>query len=556
MKNISSLLSFLTDVFKATPWIPLIILPIKATLIVILLKLTDKVYHLYNCEYTTMGVLSNNRMLWFLVLGILLINKMWIRITLLSSILLAMLFEYFYFQYFGTYIQPIAFYQMFTEADEVIISFIAEFPSMVIPFFIVLALSLVILTLKMFKQVNSYRNSFLGVIVIAYVFSVNIKATYINLHDKSGKLWHIQAKALLPMPYYHSTDNFMRSLSYFLVGILPKKILSNTIEIFPVLPPPSLKDKNISRNIILVVGESLRAQNLSLLGYDQNTTPLLNEVDGLFYSSIYCAGTMTKTSFSAMINRVRYPGATNQMSSLSNNLFHLAKQNGFTTHFFSNQTDSSLSILQSYMGRKYIDDYASKDILHRTLDGLDNYDISIKKGLETIDLNSGNHFIVLHQRGSHSPYTERYPDEFNVFKETYDNTVLYSDYVLSEILKRVKETADKPTYVIMTSDHGELLGEHGRQGHGWFFKEVYKVPFLFHSERGEEDILASLSLGKIQTHFDVSNLIASLLGFSINDNDIDKRDIYVNGSDIDALSGYLLIKVDDEGNQTSVEEIR
>ncbi len=99
-----------------------------------------------------------------------------------------------------------------------------------------------------------------------------------------------------------------------------------------------------------------------------------------------------------------------------------------------------------------------------------------------------------------------------------------------------------------------LSGEHGRKGHGWFFEEVYKVPFIFYAIHKEKDINQTISLANVQSHFDVSSLITSLLGYDIN---ITKtNDIYVNGSDIDALAGYLHIKLDKAGQQISVKEIR
>ena len=556
---INNIYDFFQPHFKNIKWMPLFTLLFKATFIVILLNLSDIAYHTYNNNYLSVDLFSMrvwifNIWLLFVIIGILLINRLWIRITLLSIILFIMLLEYFYFQYFGAYLQPIAFYQAFTETDEVVISFIDEFPSMVIPAFIIFALFITIFTLKMLKHINSYRNTILGIIILASIFSISIYGTYSDLHSKSGKLWHNQASRLLPLSYHHSTDNYMRSLRYFIVGILPKKILSNTVQIFPTLPPPNSKDANISRNVIFIIGETLRTKSVGLLGYDVDTTPNLSKLPGLFYSSVYSAGTMTKTSVSALLNRVKYPGATDQMSSQKNNLFHLAKSNGFITHFYSAQSNNQLSILQNFIGRKYIDNYASRQMLNKKIKKLSTYDIALKQAIETIDFNKGNHFVVLHQRGSHSPYHKQYPKEFKKFKKTYDNTVLYTDYVLNEIISYIKSASDKPTYIIMTSDHGELLKEHGRNGHGWFFEEVYKVPFFFYAIHQEKHIDIPTSLANVQSHFDVSNLVTSLLEYDIN---ITKtNDIYVNGSDVDALAGYLHIKLDSSGNQKSINEIR
>ena len=535
-------------------WLPLLTLFFKAFLILLLLNLSDRLYHLYNSDYLVGKIFSINFSLFFLIIGILLIHKLWIRISFFSLLLTVMILEYFYFQYFGTYIQPIAFYQAFAETEEVIVSFIDEFPTMIIPSFITLALFITIWSMLLLKKINSYRNTILGILIILALFFINIYYTYNNLHSKSGKLWHVQARRLLPLPYHHSSINFMRSLNYFIVGILPKKILSSSIQKFPVLPPPKLAETNLNRNVIFIIGETLRAKELGILGYDKETTPNLSKLGGLYYNTIYSAGIMTKTSVPALLNRVKYPGATDQISSQQNNLFLLAKRGGFTTHFYSRQTNQELSILQNYIGKKHIDSYASRETLKKSITNLSSYDIALKQAIETINFNQGNHLIVLHQRGSHSPYHKQYPKDFNKFKTSYDNTVLYTDYVLSEIITYIATVSKKPTYIIFTSDHGELLHEHGRNGHGWFFEEVYKVPFLYYGIHTENDNNISISLDKVQSHFDVSNLVVSLLGYDIN---VTKsRDVYVNGSDIDALSGYLHIKLNDYGKQLSVTKFR
>ena len=87
--------------------------------------------------------------------------------------------------------------------------------------------------------------------------------------------------------------------------------------------------------------------------------------------------------------------------------------------------------------------------------------------------------------GSHGPaYYKRYPDNFEVFKpicktnqlnectdteirNAYDNTILYTDYVLSqviELLKRNSQVSDAAMFYV--SDHGESLGEGGLYLHG------------------------------------------------------------------------------------------
>ena len=92
--------------------------------------------------------------------------------------------------------------------------------------------------------------------------------------------------------------------------------------------------------------------------------------------------------------------------------------------------------------------------------------------------------IVLHQMGSHGPaYYKRVPPQFKVFKPTcdtnaiqgcsqdalinsYDNTLLYTDYVLDSLIETLKNTTQYETGLWYLSDHGESTGESGMYLHG------------------------------------------------------------------------------------------
>jgi glucan phosphoethanolaminetransferase (alkaline phosphatase superfamily) len=112
--------------------------------------------------------------------------------------------------------------------------------------------------------------------------------------------------------------------------------------------------------------------------------------------------------------------------------------------------------------------------------------------------NKKNRFIVVHTAGSHWDYDSKYTKEFEKFTPTcasentatdqasckisslvnsYDNTILYTDYIISEIIKKFK---NKYAIIIYTSDHGESLGEDGRLAHGGEFaaREQVEVPFF------------------------------------------------------------------------------
>lgn len=98
--------------------------------------------------------------------------------------------------------------------------------------------------------------------------------------------------------------------------------------------------------------------------------------------------------------------------------------------------------------------------------------------------NKGDILIVLHTMGSHGPrYYKRFPEKFAKFKpfcnndtpqncskdelnNAFDNTIVYTDYVLSRLVDILKEKKEYNTFMFYASDHGESLGENGIYLHG------------------------------------------------------------------------------------------
>lgn len=92
----------------------------------------------------------------------------------------------------------------------------------------------------------------------------------------------------MPNEYRIATRNFISAMNYFFVAILPKKLYSNNIETkFKILEKPNIKIHKPNINIVFILGETLRAKSMSILGYKQNdTTPLLNKLDSMYAKSI------------------------------------------------------------------------------------------------------------------------------------------------------------------------------------------------------------------------------------------------------------------------------
>lgn len=491
----------------------------------------------YPFNFITLNL--NTGAYFFLFILIVSFAKIRLQLLIVGVIFTGTLFQLLNFQYFNSYILPISFYQFFTQFNEISESFMGEIMKMIFPIFIVLTAAFTS-TLFIWRH-NLFMKKLSTpwwVLAFLILFLSDLYQFNTTLQKAKVRLWQFQAQQVMPMPNNLAVNNAYRSLRYFMLGILPKKIKDNGIS-FPTVPSPQVSSQP-DLNIVFVIGESLRAEQLSILGYKYQTTPLLESTANLYATSVYSSGTMTKSAIAAIVNRLEYPGVTSQVSSQSNCLFKLAKGNLFTTHFISAQTSEQLAIVDNLLCRKHIDYYSNRP--KGDTKGA-SYELAIIDKLDNINFDNNN-FIVLHQRGSHSPYKKRSPREFKKFDLEYDNSVLFTDYVIDKLINKIKQKSNKATYIVYTSDHGELLSGEGLVGHGWFEKQVYQVPFIFyfHNPLDEINHLKS-ELPYVLSHFDISTLITQLLGYRVDINKEPTREIYINGSDIDGLAGYMKIKV-------------
>ena len=141
-------------------------------------------------------------------------------------------------------------------------------------------------------------------------------------------------------------------------------------------------------------------------------------------------------------------------------------------------------------------------------------------------------------KGSHGPaYYRRYPKAFEQFKpvcqesqldrcsqetivNAYDNTILYTDYVLAKTIKLLGEQDKLDTAMWYVSDHGESLGERGLYLHGIPYaiapNEQTHVPMVLWMSQGvEKSVGLNRSCLRLQANKAVShdNLFHSVLGF-------------------------------------------
>ena len=502
----------------------------------------DIIYAFYDPNYTHLRITGHERTLISFVLVLSLVNSSAIRLFFIFSLFFSSLVQYLHFQYFGNLVQPIAFFMLINNVQEVAESYFDVLSTAIVPLLLVATAFFISVRVNRWFQGKLFSLRF-GIVILLLFFCYQINWTYSHLHQKSGRLSNHYAKKIYPMPIAHSATNFQRSFFCFLSGIVPKKFFGST-QNFPILPPPQLKEAAPDRTVVLVIGESLRYDRLSLLGYHSPTTPNLDRLfarKDIYADWIYAGGTVTKTAVSVILNRLKYPGVTAQISTQTNNMFKLAKDNGFKTYFFSAQEESKLRILDNLICKNCIDHYENRTDYEEENPRASKYDDILLSLVAGVDWDKPA-FIVFQQRGSHSPYAKQVPLQFKKFTDDYDNTVLYTDTVLTSLLSHIRKKSKNSLYYMYVSDHGELLGENGTNGHGWFEKEVYEVPFIYYADDRNREKYADQLL-QVRSQFDVSNLVATLLGYRVKWDSPDE-DLYINGTDLNALGGYLHLKMD------------
>lgn len=326
---------------------------------------------------------------------------------------------------------------------------------------------------------------------------------------------------------FYATPYFqIKSLvRYIKHNVLPQKEFSH------ISMDAKINDFATPKLLIMVIGETARAKNFSLGGYSKNeTNHFTKNQDIVYFSNFSSCGTLTARSVPCMFskhNRANFSGRENE-----ENVLDVLQRVGVNVSWLGNNSGGCQGQCARINDVKtFVEDYDGflVDVLKEKLASLDSK-IS-KTSQDSIE----STLIVLHLQGSHGPtYYKRYPNEFKKFtptcdtnelstcsfveiSNTYDNTLFYTDYILSQIIDLAKQQNKKygiNAAVIYMSDHGESLGENGIYLHGMPYmlapKEQTSIPAIIYSSNSKQ--MQNLDSNK-NLPLSHDNLFSTLLGF-------------------------------------------
>lgn len=216
--------------------------------------------------------------------------------------------------------------------------------------------------------------------------------------------------------------------------------------------------------VVLVIGETSRADNWQLYGYHRPTNPVLSKTEGLTVFTDYMSQSNT-THKSVPILLSLADAEDYTILYRTKGIMQAFREAGYHTAFISNQQRNHSFI--DFLGEQA--DYCLflHDSLSRNAD-----DIELLKPLrQQIKQNRGKRtFIVLHTYGSHFSYADRYPKAMRHFMpdhydgakakyrlqlvNAYDNTIVHTDFLIGKVISTLSSGGGSAA-MLFTSDHGE-----------------------------------------------------------------------------------------------------
>lgn len=363
----------------------------------------------------------------------------------------------------------------------------------VIPSFIIYSIKL---TYKSFFKELLSRVKLLGlsigsVLLISLFFYSNYASVGRNNKDLIGYI----------IPYKMMDASFKFIQNHYFYTPLEFRVLDTS---------PSIERNNQRKHVtVMVLGETARAQSFSLNGYEKSTNQYTEKQGVVSFSNMSSCGTATAVSVPCMFSRLNKQNYNKRDATAQQNVVDLIHLAGADVLWISNNNGSCKGVCARVKTQKI-----DTNIANSLCDGEYCYDEALLKPLsdKLNKLTHKNTLIVLHMIGSHGPtYFKRYPKDKRIFTpdcqrsdiqncseeqlvNTYDNTIAYTDLVLSKIINKLSQLANKEnieTSLLYISDHGESLGESGVYLHGLPYafapKEQTHIPMIYWADPMQSD---------------------------------------------------------------------
>ena len=330
----------------------------------------------------------------------------------------------------------------------------------------------------------------LGSIALSLLFLVGVAALYYQDYASVGRNNHSIVKEIVPSNYVRGLYRYARDILF--ATPVPYEPIGTDARVVAKSDKPTL--------MFLVVGETARSQNYSLNGYQKQTNGFtMKEPDLVSFRDVRSCGTATAVSVPCMFSNLTRREYDETLAKSRDGLLDVLQHAGVSVLWKEN--DGGCKGVCNHVPTLEIEpktfpEYCEGDSCYDEvlLQGVDQQ-IAGMKGKQ------GSKLVAFHLMGSHGPtYYRRYPAADRVFLpdcprsdiencsneelvNTYDNTIRYTDKVLSQLIDKLKTLESQYNVgLVYLSDHGESLGAMGLYLHGTPYKfapdDQTRVPLL------------------------------------------------------------------------------
>ena len=245
------------------------------------------------------------------------------------------------------------------------------------------------------------------------------------------------------------------------------KSLINPAKKFTYVAPKNLDDTYV----VFIIGETTRWDHMGIFGYERNTTPRLAQEKNLAAFRGYSCDTATKLSLRCMFVREGGAEENPQRTLKEQNVFSVLGQLGFKTDLYAMQSEMwfySNTMAENIAYREQIG--AEPRNRGKNVDDMLLIN-EMQQSLQKTD-DGEKRLIILHTKGSHFNYTQRYTREYAQWKpecvnvdsgcskaemiNSFDNSVTYVDHFITKVFDQLR---DKKAIVFYAADHGESINE-------------------------------------------------------------------------------------------------
>lgn len=288
-------------------------------------------------------------------------------------------------------------------------------------------------------------------------------------------------------------------------------------------------------NVLLITIDTVRADHVGCYGYSNIQTPTLDSLahDGIVFERAISQVPLTWPSHTAILTGT-YPfqngvqDFTGQpLDPRFRSVAEAFKNNGYRTGAVV-----SAYVLDRVWGLArgfdfYDDAFAPEEFQKKDIGLVDrkagesvSHAISWLKANRRMPSAGRPFFLWLHLYDPHSPYDPPEPFRTKYHDHLYDGEIAYADHELGRVIGWLKsEKLYSSTLIVALSDHGESLGEHGEQEHGFFvYNSTIRIPLIVKPPNG-----SGVRPGRVTTPVETTAVAATLLRLAGLKSEIEKQ---------------------------------